>query len=100
MIINNDCCGDQIKEDEMGGSRSTHESDEKLTKILVGKCEEKRPLRRHGSRWKDNRRVRMDITKIAWGSCGLKPVADSCESGNEDSGSIKGGQFLHWMSDY
>jgi hypothetical protein len=27
-------------------------------------------------------------------------VAGSCEHGNEPSGSIKGGKFLDWLSDY
>jgi hypothetical protein len=26
-------------------------------------------------------------------------VAGSCEHGNEDSGSIKGGEFLNWLND-
>jgi hypothetical protein len=29
-----------------------------------------------------------------------EPVVGSCEHGNEPSGSIKGGEFLDWMSDY
>jgi hypothetical protein len=40
-------------------------------------------------------------------SCGLDasglgygPVADSCEQGNELSGSIKHGEFLDQLSDY
>jgi len=31
---------------------------------------------------------------------GLRPVAGSCEDGNESSGSIKGGQFLDLLFDY
>jgi hypothetical protein len=31
---------------------------------------------------------------------GYRPVADSCEHGNEPSGSIKGGNFLEQLSDY
>jgi hypothetical protein len=27
-------------------------------------------------------------------------VAGCCEHGNEPSGSIKGGEFLDWLSDY
>jgi hypothetical protein len=40
------------------------------------------------------------------GRCGLdasgsrqKPVAGSCEHGNESSGSVKGGEFLDYLSD-
>jgi hypothetical protein len=28
------------------------------------------------------------------------PLAGFCEHGNEHSGSIKGGQFRDWLSDY
>jgi hypothetical protein len=36
----------------------------KAYKILVGKSEGKRPLRRPGRRWKDN--IRMDLREIGW----------------------------------
>jgi hypothetical protein len=69
------------------------------TKILIGKLEVRRPLERYRHRWKDN--IRLNIREIVWGRCGLDesgtglgPVADSCEDGNEPSGSIKGGEFL------
>jgi len=31
---------------------------------------------------------------------GWEPVVDSCEHGNGPSGSIKGGEFLDYLSDY
>jgi hypothetical protein len=31
---------------------------------------------------------------------GYGPVAASCEHSNEPSVSIKGGEFLNWMTDY
>jgi hypothetical protein len=41
------------------------------------------------------------------GRCGVDssgsgegPLADCCEHGNETSGSIKGGEFLDYLSDY
>jgi hypothetical protein len=50
--------------------------------------------------------IRMGLKEIGW-RCGLDstgagygPVAGSCEYGNEPSGSIKGGEFLDWLSDY
>jgi len=31
---------------------------------------------------------------------GQKPMAGSCEQGNEPSGTIKVGEFIEWLSDY
>jgi hypothetical protein len=53
--------GDQIKEDEMDGTCSTCGRDEKYISYLVGKPEEKRPLRRPRHRWEDT--IRMDLGK-------------------------------------
>jgi hypothetical protein len=36
----------------------------------------------------------LDSSGSGWG-----PVADCCEHGNEPSNSIKGGDFLDWLSD-
>jgi hypothetical protein len=47
----------------------------KMYKLLVGKPEGKRPLRRLRHRWEDG--IRMDLEKIAWGVCGV----DSPSSG-------------------
>jgi hypothetical protein len=44
---------DQIKENEMDGTCSTHGGDEKYNKILAGKPEEKTPLGRSGRRWEN-----------------------------------------------
>jgi hypothetical protein len=49
---------DQVKEDEMVGACSTHDMRNEY-KILVGKPEGNRPVRRPMHRWKDN--IRMDI---------------------------------------
>jgi hypothetical protein len=38
-------------------------------KVLVGKPEGKRPLRRQKRRWEDG--IRMDLGKIGWGGGGL-----------------------------
>jgi hypothetical protein len=29
-----------------------------------------------------------------------RPIAGSCEHSNESSGSVKGEEFLNWLSDY
>jgi hypothetical protein len=61
-----------------------------MYKILVGKPERKRPLKRPRHRWEDN--IKMDLREIGLG-CGLDssgsgegPVAGSCEHSNEPSG--------------
>jgi hypothetical protein len=64
---------------------------------LVGKSEEKRSLGRNRRRWQDN--IGMVIREIWWEVVNWihlahdRPVAGSCEHGNELSGSIKGGIF-------
>jgi hypothetical protein len=55
---------------------------------LVGKPEGKRPLRRLRRRWVDN--VEMDLREIGCGGMDWINLAqDSCEHGDEPSGSIK-----------
>jgi len=47
--------------------------------------------------------IRMDLTEIGWEVVDwirLGPVVGFCEHGNEPSDSIKGGEFLDYMSDY
>jgi len=65
--------------------------------VLVGKPEGKRPLGRPRRRWVDN--IRMDLQEVGciWIGLGwprIGQVADSCECGNEPSGSVKCGEFL------
>jgi hypothetical protein len=59
-------------------------------RILVGKTEGKRPLGRPKRRWVDN--IKMDLREIGYG-----PVEDSCEHGNEPSGSIKRWEVLEGL---
>jgi hypothetical protein len=63
-------------------------------RVLVGKPEGKRPLRRPRRRWVDN--IRMDLQEVGCGCVdriGLAQdkgrVAEACECGDEPSGSIK-----------
>ena len=64
-------------------------------RVLVGKTEGKSPLGRRGRRWEDG-----PSGSGMWGygmdcsGSGFRQMADSCESGNEPSGSIKCGEFL------
>jgi hypothetical protein len=50
------------------------------SKILFGKLEGKRPLRRPRHRWENN--IKIDLKGIKW-------VASSCEHGSERLDSIK-----------
>ena len=50
--------GDQIKNNEMGGARSTYE-------VLVGRPERRIPLKRPRRRWEEN--IRMDLQEVGWG---------------------------------
>ena len=63
-------------------------------RVLVGKLEGKRPLRRPRRKWVDN--IRMDLQEVGCGYMdwigagpGYRQVADACECGNEPSGSVK-----------
>jgi hypothetical protein len=56
--------GDQIKEDEMGGTCNTHVSYEKCVQSFVGKLEGKRALGRPRCRWEDN--IKMDLRETGW----------------------------------
>ena len=62
-------------------------------RVLVGKPEGRRLMGRPRRRWVDN--IRMDLQEVGYGYIdwiGLaqdRQVADSCECGNEPSGSVK-----------
>jgi hypothetical protein len=58
-------------------------------RLLVGKPEGERQLRRQIWRWVDN--IKMDLGEVGldWSGSGQGPVEVSCEFGNEPSGSIK-----------
>jgi hypothetical protein len=59
-------------------------------KVLVGKPEGKRPLGTPRRRWEDN--IKMDLQEVGCG-CVVQD-RDTCECGNEPSGSINWGKFL------
>jgi len=62
-------------------------------RVLVGKLEGKRPLGRPRRRWVDN--IRMDLQEVGCGYMDWIGLAqDTCECGNEPSGSVKCGGFL------
>jgi hypothetical protein len=58
----------------------------------VGKPEGKRPLERPRRRWDDN--IKMGLQKMGGGGIDWIELVDTCECGNEPSGSIKCGEFL------
>jgi hypothetical protein len=67
-------------------------------RVLVGKPEGMRPLRRHRRRWEDN--IKMDLREVGWKGMNWidlaqdRDVAGSCKCGNETSGSTKCGEFV------
>jgi hypothetical protein len=72
-------------------------------RVLVGRPEGRRALGRPRSRWEDN--IKMELQKNArerkdWVDLAQDrgQMADSCECGNEASGSIKCREFLEHMS--
>jgi hypothetical protein len=64
--------------------------------ILVGKPDGKRPLGRHRHRWEDNIKsiLGKEGRKLRIGTSG----SVGCENGNEPSDSIKGWEFLDYLS--
>jgi hypothetical protein len=53
----------------MGGACRTNGGEKrKAYKLLVGKPEGKRPLRRQRHRWVDN--IRTDLVEVGWGDVG------------------------------
>jgi hypothetical protein len=73
-------------------------------KIVIGTAEGKRPRGRCRRRWEDN--IRMDLREIRWEGVDWMHLAQDrgqwrafMKKGNESSGSVKGGEFLDWLSD-
>jgi hypothetical protein len=71
-------------------------------RLLVGKPEGKRPLRRPRCRWIYN--IKMDLVEIGLGvvdwigqASGKVQVESSCEHGNEPSCSIKCWETTEWL---
>jgi len=60
-------------------------------RVLLGKPEGKRPLGRPRRRWVDN--IRMDLQEVGCGYMDWIGL-DTCECGNEPSGSVKCRNFL------
>jgi hypothetical protein len=55
----------KVEEDEIGGSSSTNGEKRNTYRLLVGKPEGKRPLRRPRRRWVGN--IRMDLGEVGCG---------------------------------
>ena len=63
--------------------------------VLLAKPKGKRPLGRPRHRWEDN--IKMNLEEVGCAGMGwieLAQVADTCECGNEPSGSIKCREIL------
>ena len=59
------CAGDKIEKNEMGWACGAYGWGEGGYRILVGKPEGKRPLRRPRRRWEDN--IGMDLREVGCG---------------------------------
>jgi hypothetical protein len=59
------CAGDKIEKNEMSAACSADGEERGVYRVLVGKPEGKRPLRRHRRRWEDH--VRMDLQEVGCG---------------------------------
>jgi hypothetical protein len=87
----------------MVGPCSTNGDKRNIYKLLEGNPEGKRPLGRPGRLWVDN--IKMDLGEVIWGGVdkiGLtqdrdSKVENSCECGNEPSGSTKCWYLLEWL---
>ena len=81
----------------MGWACGAYGCGEGVYRVLLAKPEGKKSLGRSRRRWVD---IRMDLQEVGCGYMdwiGLaqdRQVADSCECGNEPSGSVKCGEFL------
>ena len=83
----------------MGGACSTYGERRCVYRVLIGKPESKRQLRRSSHRWRYN--IKMNFQEVGCEGYGLDRAgsgygqgAGTCECGNEPSGSIKCGEFL------
>jgi hypothetical protein len=62
-------CTLEVKEGEISGHVARMGEKRNAYRLLVGKPEGKRPLRRQRRRWVDN--IKMDLREIGFGQCGL-----------------------------
>ena len=79
----------------MGGHVARMGERRGVYRVLVWKRNGKRTLGRPRPRWEDN--IKTDIQEVRCGGMdwtGQGQVVDTCEKGNESSGSIKCGEFL------
>jgi hypothetical protein len=82
----------------MGAACSTYGGQQNLYRLSVSKPGGKRPLGRPKLRWEDN--IKMDFLEVRCDDIDWidlvqdRDVADTCECGNEHSGSIKFGEFI------
>ena len=64
VLLTQHCSGDQI-ENEIGGNVARMVESRGVRRVLVGKLEGKRPLRRPRHRWEDS--IKMDLQEVRYG---------------------------------
>ena len=87
----------QVVKSRRAGHVGPIEEGRGVHRVLVGKPEGKRPLRRPRSRWENN--IEIDLREVGGGGDWMelaqdRDMAGTCEYGDELSGSIKCGEFL------
>ena len=65
VLLTQQCSGDQIDKNGMGGKCSMYGERKGVYRVLVGKPEGKRPLGRPRCRCEDN--IKMDLQKVGCG---------------------------------
>jgi hypothetical protein len=78
-LFTHSCQGDKIEKNEMGGACSSDGEMRCIYRILVGKPERLRPLRRPRCRWEDN--TKMDLQEVGCVGMGWIELVQDIETG-------------------
>jgi hypothetical protein len=83
----------------MGGVCNIYGEMRGVYRVLMGKPEGKIPFGRPRRRWEDN--IKMDLQEVGYGldraNSGYGKLTGTCKRRNEPSGSIKCGEFPHYL---
>jgi hypothetical protein len=65
VLLTQYCVGYKIAKNDMGGASSSDGEERGVCRVLVGKPDGKRPLRRPRCKWEDN--IQMDLQEVGCG---------------------------------